>query len=78
MKNICKKSRSIEILGWERNVLTQYIFHRSGRDDSIGGIKSDFFYLEHFGKNFKVLKYIKILRKCFQKFHFRPKIPHSE
>ena len=54
MKNICEKSRSIEILGWERNVLTQYIFHRSGRDDSIGGIKSDFFYLEHFGKNLKV------------------------
>ena len=37
----------IEILGRELNFLTQYIFCRSRRDESIGGIKSEFYYLEH-------------------------------
>ena len=43
-------SRQIEILGRKWNFLTQYIFCRSRRDESIGGIKSEFYYLEHFLK----------------------------
>ena len=36
--------------------LTQYIFCRSRRDKSIDGIRSEFYYLEHFLKIVKVGK----------------------
>ena len=44
--------RHIEISGRKLNFLTQYIFCRSRRDESIDNIKSEFYYLEHFLKKF--------------------------
>ena len=51
----------IEILGRKLNFLTQYIFCRSRRDESIDGINSEFYYQEHFFK--KSIKFEKKLKR---------------
>ena len=54
-------SRLIEILGRKWNFLTRYIFCKSRRDESTGGIKSEFFYLEHLKKFLKFEKIDKVV-----------------